>query len=74
LLNDFVNFVNNYKTKHKMFILFIIKRFKTIITIFKIIVLTLLANIVVLILLLKKRERSFKTIENAFMLKEKKIV
>ncbi len=74
MLNDFVNFVNNYKTKHKMFILFIIKRFKTIITIFKIIVLTLLANIVVLILLLKKRERSFKTIENAFMLKEKKIV
>ena len=71
MLNNFANFVNNYKTKHKVFILFIIKRFKTIITISKVIVSILLINIVVLVLLLKKRKRLSKTIENALMSKKR---
>ncbi len=54
-----------------MFISFIIRRFKTIITIFEIIVLKLLVNIIVSILLSKKRNRLSKIIENAFMFKKR---
>jgi len=71
LLNKFTNFVNNYKTKHEMFIFFIIKRFKTIIIIFKEIVSKFLINIIISILLLKKRNRSSKTTKNALISKEK---
>ena len=66
-----MNFVNNYKTKHKIFILSIIKCFKTIITIFKVIVLISLVNIIVLILLSKKRNRLSKTIENVSISKKR---
>ncbi len=66
-----MNLVNNYKTKHKMFIFFIIRRSKTIITIFEISVLRSLVDIIVSILSLKKRDRSFKIVENASMSKKK---
>jgi len=71
LLNDFANFVNDYKTKHEMFIFFIIRRFKTIITIFKVIASKFLVNIIILILSSKKRDRLSKIIENALMSKKK---
>ncbi len=54
-----------------MFISFIIRHFKTIITIFEIIVSKLLVNIIVSILLSKKRNRLSKIIENAFMSKKR---
>jgi len=66
-----VNLVNNYKIKHKIFILSIIRYSKTIITIFEIIVLRSLVNIIVSILLLKKRDQLSKTIENALMSKKR---
>jgi len=71
LLDNFTNLVNNYKTKYKISILFIIKRSKTIIIIFKVIVLTSLVDIIVFILLLKKRNRLSKIIENASISKKK---
>ncbi len=71
MLNNFVDFINNYKIKYKVSIFFIIKYFKTIITIFKVIVLIFLINIVVLILLLKKCKRLSKTIENALIFKKR---
>jgi len=71
LLNDFANFVNNYKIKHKIFISFIIKRSKTIITIFKVIISTFLINIIVFVLLSKKRNRLSKIIENAIIFKKR---
>jgi len=71
LLNNFANFVNNYKTNYKIFISFIIKCSKTIITISKVIVSISLVNIVILVLLLKKRKQLPKTIENASIFKKK---
>jgi len=71
LLNDFANFVNDYKTKHEMFIFSIIRRSKTIITIFEIIVSKFLVDIIVLVLLLKKRNRLSKTTKNALMSKKR---
>ncbi len=71
MLNNFVDLVNNYKTKHKMSIFFIIRHSKTIITIFEIIVSTSLIDIVVLILLLKKCEQLSKTTKNALIFKKK---
>jgi len=71
LLNNFANFVNNYKTNYKIFISFIIKCSKTIITISKVIVSTSLIDIVVSILLLKKHNRLSKTIENPFISKKR---
>ncbi len=54
-----------------MFILFIIRYFKTTIIVFEVIVSILLVNIIVFVLLLKKRNQLSKTIENAFMSKKK---
>jgi len=71
LLNDLANFVNKYKTKYEMSIFFIIRRSKTIITIFEIIVLTSLVDIIVLVLLSKKRDRSSKITKNALISKKK---
>jgi len=71
LLNNFANLVNNYKTKYEMFTFFIIRRFKTIITISKVIVSTSLINIIVFILLLKKRNRLSKITRNALIFKKK---
>jgi len=71
LLNDFANFVNNYKTKHGISIFSTIKCSKTIITISKVIVSTLLIDIIVFVLLLKKRDRSSKIIEKALMFKKR---
>jgi hypothetical protein len=71
LLNDFANFVNDYKTKYEMFIFFIIRRFKTTIIVFKVIVSKSLVDIIVLVLLLKKRNQLFKTTKNALMPKKK---
>jgi len=71
LLNNFANLVNNYKIKHKMFILFIIRYFKTTIIVFEVIVSILLVNIIVFVLLLKKRNQLSKIVENAFMSKKK---
>jgi len=72
LLNNFANFVDNYKTKHKIFIFSIIKYFKTIIIIFEIIVLTFLINIIVFVLLSKKRDQLSKITKNAFIFKKRK--
>jgi len=72
LLDNFANLVNNYKIKHKILIFFIIKHFKTIITIFKVIVLILLIDIIVFILLLKKRNRLSKITKNALIFKKRK--
>jgi len=71
LLNDFANLVNNYETKYEMLILFIIRRSKTIITISKVIVSTFLINIIVFVLLLKKRNRLSKITKNAFIFKKR---
>ncbi len=71
MLNDFANFVNDYKTKHKISIFFIMRRSKTIITILEVIVSTSLVDIIVLVLSLKKRNQSSKTIENALMSKKR---
>jgi len=71
LLNDFANFVNNYKIKQKIFISFIIKRSKTIITIFKVIISTFFINIIVFVLLSKKCNRLSKIIENALIFKKR---
>jgi len=71
LLDNFANLVNNYKTKYEIFIFSIIKRFKTIITISKVIVLTSLIDIIVLVLLLKKRDRLFKITKNALIFKKR---
>jgi len=71
LLDDFANFVNNYKTKYKMLIFFIIKCFETIIIVFEVIVSILLIDIIVLVLLLKKRDWLSKIIENALIFKKK---
>ncbi len=71
MLDNFTNLVNNYKIKYEIFISFIIKRFKTIIIIFEIIVSTFLVNIIVFILLLKKRNRLSKTTKNVFISKKR---
>jgi len=71
LLDNFANFVNNYKAKYKMFILFIIRRFETIITILELIVLKLLVDIIILVLSLKKRDQLSKTTKNALMSKKR---
>jgi len=71
LLNNFANLVNNYKTKYKIFIFSITKRFKTIMTISKVTILISLINIVVSILLLKKRNQLFKATKNTFIFKKK---
>jgi hypothetical protein len=71
LLDNFTNLVINYKIKYEIFISFIIKCFKTIIIIFEIIVSTFLVNIIVFILLLKKRNRLFKTTKNVFISKKR---
>ncbi len=71
MLNDFANFVNDYKTKYEMFIFFIIRRFKTIIIILEVIVSKSLVNIIVLVLSLKKCDQLSKTIENALMPKKR---
>jgi len=71
LLNEFANLVNDYKRKYEIFIFSIIRRFKTIIIISKVIVSKSLVNIIVFILLLKKRNRSSKTTKNAFMFKKR---
>jgi len=55
-----------------MLISFIIRRSKTIITISKVIVSILLINIIVLILLSKKCDRSPKIIKNALISKKRK--
>jgi len=54
-----------------MFILFIIRYFKTTIIVFEVIVSILLVNIIVFVLLLKKRNQLSKILENAFMSKKK---
>ncbi len=71
MLDNFANFVNNYKAKYKMFILFIIRRFETIITILELIVLKLLVDIIILVLSLKKRDQLSKTTKNALMSKKR---
>ncbi len=71
MLNDFANFVNDYKTKYEMFILFIMRRFETIITIFEVIASTSLVDIIVLVLLSKKRDQLSKTTKNALISKKK---
>jgi hypothetical protein len=71
LLNKFANFVNNYKTKYEIFIFSIIRRFKTIIIVSKVIVSKSLVNIIVFILSLKKRNRSSKTTKIAFIFKKR---
>ncbi len=71
MLDNFVDLVSNYKTKYKVSISSTIRRLKTIITISKVIVSTSLVDIVVLVLLPKKREQSSKTIENALMFKKR---
>ena len=71
MLHNFANLVNNYKTKYEILIFFIIKRFKTIITIFKITISTSLVDIIVFVLLLKKRDRLSKIIKNALMSKKR---
>ena len=54
-----------------MFILFIIRRFETIITILELIVLKLLVDIIILVLSLKKRDQLSKTTKNALMSKKR---
>jgi len=71
LLNNFANLVNNYKTKYEMSIFSIMRRSKTIITIFEVIASTLLVDIIVFVLSLKKRNQSSKTTKNALMFKKK---
>jgi len=71
LLNDFANFVNDYKTKHEMSISFIMRRLKTIITIFEVIASTFLVDIIVLVLSLKKRNQSSKITKNALISKKR---
>jgi len=71
LLDNSTNLVNNYKTKYKISIFFTIKYSKTITTISKIVVSISLVNIIVFILLLKKRNRLSKIAENAFIPKKK---
>jgi len=71
LLDNFANLVINYKTKHEIFIFSIIRRSKTIITIFQVIVSTSLVDIIVLVLLLKKCDRLFKITKNALISKKR---
>jgi len=71
LLNKFANFVNNYKTKYEIFIFFIIRRFKTIIIILEVIVSKFLVDVIVFVLLLKKRNQLFKTTKNALIFKKR---
>jgi len=71
LLDNFARLVNNYKIKHEMFILSIIRYFETTIIIFEVIVLIFLVNIIVFILLLKKCNRLFKIIENVLISKKR---
>jgi len=71
LLNNFANFVNDYKTKHEMSISFIMRRLKTIITIFEVIASTFLVDIIVLVLSLKKRNQSSKITKNALISKKR---
>jgi len=71
LLDNSINLVNNYKTKHKISISLIIRRFKTIITILEVIVSILLIDIIVFVLLLKKRDRLSKITKNAFISKKR---
>jgi len=54
-----------------MLIFFIIKCFKTTVIVFEVIVLISLIDIIVFVLLLKKRNRLSKIIENAFISKKK---
>ena len=71
MLNNFANFVNDYKTKHEMSISFIMRRLKTIITIFEVIASTFLVDIIVLVLSLKKRNQSSKITKNALISKKR---
>jgi len=71
LLDDFVNFVNNYKTKYEILIFSTIRRLETIITISRVSISTFLINTIVLVLSSKKRDRSSKIIENAFISKKR---
>jgi len=71
LLDNFANFVNNYKTKHKIFILSTIRCFETTTIVFEVIVSISLVNIIVLVLLLKKRSRLSKITKNAFISKKR---
>jgi len=71
VLDNFANLVNNYKTKYRIFIFSITRHFKITIIVSKVIVLISLINIIVFILLLKKRNRLFKTTKNAFIFKKK---
>jgi len=64
LLDDFANLVNDYKTKHEMSISSIMRRLEMIASIF-------LVDIIVLVLSLKKRDQSPKTIENALISKKR---
>ncbi len=71
MLDNFANLVNNYKTKYKISIFSTIKCFETTITISKVTVLISLIDIVVSILLLKKRNQLSKATENTFIFKKK---
>jgi len=71
LLNNFANFVNNYKTKYKISIFSIIRRSKITIIVFEVIVLISLVDIIVLVLFLKKRNRLFKTTKNVTISKKR---
>ncbi len=71
MLDNFANFVNNYKIKYRISILSTIRRSKTATIVFKVIVLIILTNIIVSILLLKKRSRLSKIAENALISKKK---
>jgi len=71
LLNDFANFVNDYKAKHEMSIFSIMRRSKTTIIVSKVTILTSLINIIVLVLLPKKRDQSSKIAKNALMPKKR---
>jgi len=72
LLDNSANLVNNYKIKYEIFIFSTIWRSKTIITVFEVIVSTLLVDIIVFILLSKKRDRLSKITEKTFISKNKK--
>ena len=71
MLDDFANLVNDYKTKHEISIFFIIRRSKTTITILEVIASKPLVNIIVLVLLLKKRDQLSKATKNALMPKKR---
>ena len=71
MLDNFANLVNNYKTKYKLFIFSIIRYSQTTIIVSKVIILISLIDIIVFILLLKKRNKLFKTTKIAFICRGK---